>query len=124
MNSTTYTPDEAVTSYRQAKDKAAQIAILADIMCMPEADVRKMLTENGIDHRSLPRKAKSKKSESKPDQKEAETAKTACTPQTEADTVIKYLRRLRNKYEQINEERNKVLAEIEELREVLKVQED
>lgn len=113
MNNNTYTVGEAVTSYRDAKDKAGQIGILANILCVSEDEVRKLLVENGIDGRTLPPKIKTTNRGRKPAKK--------TESRTDMDVTMDYLRKLRDKYDRINAERDKVLEKIETLREILTV---
>ena len=54
------TVGEIVRSYREAKNKAAQVQILADLnMCSKEA-IRRVLVEGGLDPRQLPRAPRKK----------------------------------------------------------------
>lgn len=54
------TPEEIVRSYREAKDKAAQVGILADLNLCPKEMICKILVEGGVDHRQLPRPRRKK----------------------------------------------------------------
>ena len=42
------TPEEIVRSYREAKDKAAQVGILADLNLCPREMICKILVEGGL----------------------------------------------------------------------------
>lgn len=69
--------DEIVVRYKQAKDKGAQVKILADLNACPVERIIGILTSNGIDSRNFNRlRAKLKKeAEQKEDKPEEERQK-------------------------------------------------
>lgn len=52
--------EEIVRNYREAKDKAKQLGILAELNACDEQKIKDILTEGGIDYRSFPRSRKEK----------------------------------------------------------------
>ena len=50
------TLEEIVRSYREAKDKAAQLEILADLNVCSREEIRRVLLEGGVKQQELPRK--------------------------------------------------------------------
>ncbi len=52
--------EEIVKNYREAKDKAKQLGILAELNACDEQKIKDILTEGGIDYRSFPRSRKEK----------------------------------------------------------------
>ena len=50
------TVEEIVRSYREAKDKAAQLEILADLNVCSKEEIRRVLLEGGVKQQELPRK--------------------------------------------------------------------
>ena len=73
------TVEEIVRSYREAKDKAAQVGILADLNLCSKETIRKILVEGGLDPRQLPRAPRKKppsytQSENLKEQKKKEDA--------------------------------------------------
>ena len=54
------TVEEIVRSYREAKDKAAQVQILADLNVCSKETIRRVLVEGGLDPRQLPRAPRKK----------------------------------------------------------------
>lgn len=48
--------DEILASWRDAKDRKAQIRILAELNATTEEDIRDRLAAQGVDRRQLPRK--------------------------------------------------------------------
>ena len=76
------TVEEIVRSYREAKDKAAQVQILADLNVCSRETIRRALVEGGLDPRQLPRAPRKKpptytKSECLKEQKKKEAAERA-----------------------------------------------
>lgn len=53
-----YTDSDILCSYKEAKDKRAQMKILADMNLCTTEDIRAALIRAGIDGRALPRKSK------------------------------------------------------------------
>lgn len=47
--------EEIVRSYREAKDKAVQLGILADLNCCSKEYIKQILREGGISPQQLPR---------------------------------------------------------------------
>ena len=54
------TVEEIVRSYREAKDKAVQVGILADLNLCSKETIRRVLVEGGLDPRQLPRAPRKK----------------------------------------------------------------
>ena len=52
--------EEIVRNYREAKDKAKQLGILAELNACDEQKIKDILTEGGIDYRTFPRSRKEK----------------------------------------------------------------
>lgn len=52
--------EEIVRNYREAKYKAKQLGILAELNACNEQKIKDILTEGGIDYRSFPRSRKEK----------------------------------------------------------------
>ncbi len=52
--------EEIVRNYREAKDKAKQLGILAELNACDKQKIKDILTEGGIDYRSFPRSRKEK----------------------------------------------------------------
>lgn len=52
--------EEIVKNYREAKGKAKQLGILAELNACDEQKIKDILTEGGIDYRSFPRSRKEK----------------------------------------------------------------
>ena len=52
------TAESVVKSYREAKDKKKQIAILAQLNACSQDDILKVLVDNGVNGRSLPRNSR------------------------------------------------------------------
>lgn len=50
-------PGEIVREYNAAKNPAAQITILAEQNGVSEGDIKRLLVDNGVDYRRLPRKS-------------------------------------------------------------------
>lgn len=56
------TVEEIVRSYREAKDKAAQVKILAELNLVSKEEIKRILVEEGVDPRQLPRAPRKKPS--------------------------------------------------------------
>ena len=54
------TVEEIVRSYREAKDKEAQLEILADLNVCSKEEIRRVLVEGGVRQQELPRKRRRK----------------------------------------------------------------
>lgn len=54
------TVEEIVRSYREAKDKEAQLEILADLNVCSKEEIRRVLVEGGVLQQELPRKRRRK----------------------------------------------------------------
>lgn len=53
--------EEIVRNYMQAKDKAKQLGILAELNACDVQKIKDILTEGGVDYRSFPRSRREKK---------------------------------------------------------------
>lgn len=70
--------EEIVRNYREAKYKAKQLGILAELNACDEQKIKDILTEGGIDYRSFPRSKREKKaSEPEADNKPAKAKRAA-----------------------------------------------
>ena len=70
--------EEIVRNYREAKDKAKQLKILAELNACDEQKIKDILTEGGVDYRSFPRNKKEKKTAApEADNKPAKAKRTA-----------------------------------------------
>ena len=95
--------NEIVMNYKQAKDKKAQIKILAELNACSEEEILKILVESGIDSRMLPRKRKPEAAEVV----ETETDKTldgVSEALKQKDELIEQLRGRISQLEDKNEE--------------------
>lgn len=59
-------PGEIVREYNAAKNPAAQITILAEQNDVSEGDIKRLLMDNGVDCRRLPRKSQKASMQKKP----------------------------------------------------------
>lgn len=60
------TPAEILREYQTAKNPAAQIKILADMNGVTEGDIKRILINQGVDSRTLPRKTQKASMQKKP----------------------------------------------------------
>ena len=78
--------DEIVRNYREAKDKAKQLGILAELNACDEQKIKDILTEGGIDYRSFPRNKREKKATEPEADDKPEKAKRAAVQKKPVNT--------------------------------------
>lgn len=90
------TNNEILADFRQAKDKKAQLKILADLNCCTQDEIRKRLLEAGCDEKEIPSKAKTKSKEAYVPPK-VEVKKTeGRNPEKPSDIIMEALQLMRN----------------------------
>lgn len=73
--------EEIIRSYREARDKRKQVEILSELNACDVQEIRDILAEGGMDHRSLPRsRRKEKAAAPEPGPEKAKTAKAKEEP--------------------------------------------
>ena len=78
--------EEIVRNYREAKDKAKQLGILAELNACDKQKIKDILTEGGIDYRSFPRSKKEKKAPALAEDNKPEKAKRAAVQKKPVNT--------------------------------------
>ena len=77
------TVGEVITSFRQAKDRRAQLGILAEQTLLPEEKIKDLLLSHGVSYKEFPRAPRKKNpAEIRPDPTPAPAAKPARKTET------------------------------------------
>lgn len=83
----TMTNEEIVRNFNQAKNRAMQVQILADLNATTPDEIKRILLAGGIDHRKLPRGPR-KAVTSIPKNSETKISKTQKTEQMKISTAV------------------------------------
>lgn len=107
-------PDEILSSYRQAKDKAKQLVILSQLNSTSVDDIKRILLDQGLDYRQLPRSKRKDDTlkESKKSEPKKVVSKDSNIKSLNYDSVLQYILDLRNQKADLQKQINKIDEEL------------
>lgn len=112
--------DEILASWRDAKDRKAQITILAELNATTEEDIRDRLIAQGVDGRQLPRKARPGANRPKKDAAAPGKADTCRTAEGEEIPMEAVIRGLRQELERTESRKRGLAQRVEMLTEAIR----